>query len=103
MVKRHGPSVRRSRKPKEPEWLKFMSTEEQEMERQSHWRKTSLADTGLSVRVVNCLENASILTVGDLGVKTVEELLSITNFGVQTLRQCRKLLDNLDIPHNLEI
>ncbi len=30
MVKRHGPSVRRSRKPKEPEWLKFMSTEEQE-------------------------------------------------------------------------
>jgi len=102
MVKRFGPSVRRSRTPKDPEWISFMSTEEKEVERQKHWRETSLADTGLSVRVVNCLEHANILTVGDLGNQKTEDLLGITNFGVQTLRQCRRLLENLNLPHKLD-
>lgn len=102
MVKRYGPSIRRSRKPKDPEWSRFMTLEEKEAERQSHWKNKSLADTGLSVRVVNCLENAGILTVGDLGTQTAADLLSITNFGAQTLRQCKRLLDNLEMPNQLD-
>ena len=101
MVQRFGPSKRRTRKPPDPEWIQFMSTSEREAARQKEWLEASLADTGLSVRVVNCLEEAGILTVEDLTHQTTESLLGITNFGVQTLQQCQRLLINLNLPHNL--
>lgn len=101
MVRRFGPKKRRTRKPPDPEWLKFMSTSEKEAMRQAEWRETSLADTGLSVRVVNCLEEAGIRTVDDLTHQTADSLLGITNFGDQTLQQCRRLLVNLNLPHYL--
>ena len=101
MVQRYGPRRRKTRKPPDPEWLQFMSTSEKEAMRQKEWRETSLADTGLSVRVVNCLEEAGILTVDDLTHQTAESLLGITNFGSQTLQQCRRLLANLSLPHYL--
>ena len=101
MVQRFGPSKRRTRKPPDPEWIQFLSTSEREAERQKEWLEASLADTGLSVRVVNCLEEAGILTVEDLTHQTTESLLGITNFGVQTLQQCQRLLINLNLPHNL--
>jgi DNA-directed RNA polymerase alpha subunit len=101
MVQRFGPKNRRTRRPPDPEWLQFMSTSEKEALRQKEWRETSLADTGLSVRVVNCLEEAGILTVDDLTHQTTESLLGITNFGSQTLEQCQRLLANLKLPHHL--
>ena len=101
MVQRFGPSKRKTRKPPENEWLQFMSTSEKEELRQREWLETALADTGLSVRVVNCLEEAGILTVGDLTRQSADVLLSITNFGEQTLRQCNRLLTNLRLPHHL--
>ena len=101
MVKRFGPKVRKTRKPPDPDWVAFMSTEEKEAERQLEWLETSLADTGLSVRAVNCLEDNHILTVADLAAQKNEDLLEIKNFGVQTLQQCKQLLVNLANPHKL--
>jgi DNA-directed RNA polymerase alpha subunit len=101
MVQRFGPSKRRTRKPVENEWLRFMSDGEKEAIRQKEWLEAALADTGLSVRVVNCLEEAGILTVGDLSGQAPEILLKITNFGEQTLRQCQRLLLSLKLPHKL--
>ena len=102
MVQRFGPSKRKTRKPPENEWLQFMSTSEKEALRQKEWLDTSLADTGLPVRVVNCLEEAGILTVEDLTKQTADALLRITNFGEQTLGQCTRLLAKLNLPHCLQ-
>jgi DNA-directed RNA polymerase alpha subunit len=101
MVKRFGPDVRRTRRPPDPEWLKFMSTDEKETLRLEEWMMTSLADTGLSVRAVNCLEGKEILTVEDLSQQTNEDLLGIVNFGKQTLGQCKRLMLTIGVPHNL--
>lgn len=102
MVKRFGPSVRKTRRPPDPEWLKFMSTDEKEAQRLEEWMLTSLADTGLSVRAVNCLEGRGILTVSDLSQQTNDDLLGIVNFGTQTLDQCKRLLMNIGVPHKLK-
>jgi len=102
MVKRYGPDVRRTRRPPDPEWLKFMSTDEKEALRLEEWMTTSLADTGLSVRAVNCLEGREILTVEDLSQQTNEDLLGIVNFGKQTLDQCKRLMMNIGVPHKLK-
>ncbi len=102
MVKRFGPSVRRTRRSPDPEWLRFMSTDEKEALRLEEWMITSLADTGLSVRAVNCLEGKEILTVENLSRQTNEDLLGIVNFGTQTLEQCKRLLVNIGVPHKLK-
>ena len=101
MVQRFGPRKRKTRKPPEDEWLRFMSTSEKETLRQEEWLDASLADTGLPVRVVNCLEEAGILTVRDLTQQKANVLLHITNFGDQTLHQCTRLLTKLKLPHCL--
>jgi len=101
MVQRFGPIKRKTRKPPENKRLEFMSSSEKEELRQKEWLETALADAGLSVRVVNCLEEAGILTVGDLTQQSTDVLLNITNFGEQTLRQCNRLLTNLRLPHQL--
>jgi DNA-directed RNA polymerase subunit alpha len=44
-----------------------------------------LAETDLSVRTVNCLEEQAIFTVRDLLNCTPERLLEIPNFGEKTL------------------
>ena len=76
-------------------------TDEKEELRMEEWMITSLADTGLSVRAVNCLESREILTVADLSLKTNEDLLGIVNFGTQTLEQCKKLMRDIGVPHKL--
>jgi DNA-directed RNA polymerase subunit alpha len=45
----------------------------------------SLAEIGIDVRTVNCLEDAKIFTVGDLLNRTPEQLLEIPNLGEKTL------------------
>jgi len=102
MVQRFGPSKRKTRKQVENEWLQFMSTSEKEELRQKEWLEASLADTGLPIRVVNCLEEAGIFTVRDLTQQKSDVLLNITNFGEQTLRQCTRLLTKLKLPSCLQ-
>ena len=93
-----GPKKRKRRKPADPEWLAFMSDDEKEEERIRGWQSVSLADVGLPVRVVNTLEECGVLTVGHLANRTEEQLRAIPNLGEITVKKCRKLLNDLQIP-----
>ena len=54
-----------------------------------------LAEIGLSVRTVNCLEDESIFTVKDLLACTPQRLLEIPNFGVTTLQSVYEALEKV--------
>ncbi|MCF6147236.1 MAG: DNA-directed RNA polymerase subunit alpha [Candidatus Kuenenia sp.] len=56
-----------------------------------------IAELDLSVRASNCLETANIVTVGDLVVKTEEDLLQIKNFGKTTMKELKKKLSQLNL------
>jgi DNA-directed RNA polymerase subunit alpha len=51
----------------------------------------------LSERPRNCLRRAQIKTVGELVLKTEEELLNITNFGQKSLEEVAAKLDELGL------
>ncbi|MCJ7724875.1 MAG: DNA-directed RNA polymerase subunit alpha [Acidimicrobiia bacterium] len=51
----------------------------------------------LSERPRNCLRRAQIETVGELVIKTEEELLNITNFGQKSLEEVAAKLDELGL------
>jgi DNA-directed RNA polymerase subunit alpha len=51
----------------------------------------------LSERPRNCLRRAQIQTVGELVLKTEEELLNITNFGQKSLEEVAAKLDELGL------
>ncbi|GIW72019.1 MAG: hypothetical protein KatS3mg102_1561 [Planctomycetota bacterium] len=51
-----------------------------------------ITDFELSVRARNCLNKMEIRTLGDLVVKTEEELLSYKNFGETSLQEIKQLL-----------
>jgi DNA-directed RNA polymerase subunit alpha len=51
----------------------------------------------LSERPRNCLRRAQINTVGDLVLKTREDLLDITNFGQKSLEEVVSKLDELGL------
>ena len=54
-----------------------------------------LAETELSVRTVNCLEEQGLFTVKDLLNCTPERLLEIPNFGEKTLQAVYDALEKL--------
>jgi DNA-directed RNA polymerase subunit alpha len=54
-----------------------------------------LAETELSVRTVNCLEEQAIFTVKDLLNCTPQQLLEIPNFGVKTLQAVYDALEQV--------
>lgn len=56
-----------------------------------------IAELDLSVRASNCLETANIVTVGDLVVKTEDDLLQIKNFGKTTMKELKKKLSQLNL------
>jgi DNA-directed RNA polymerase alpha subunit len=100
-MKQHGPGPdkRRTRRRVEPEWIQQLSPAEQSARQQESARQQSLADLGMTTRVVNCLERIGVFTVGDLADLSKEELLALPNFGSQTLQCCERLLDELQVPH----
>jgi DNA-directed RNA polymerase subunit alpha len=51
----------------------------------------------LSERPRNCLRRAQVETVGELVIKTEEELLNITNFGQKSLEEVAAKLDELGL------
>ncbi len=51
----------------------------------------------LSVRSANCLEEASIQTIGDLVEKTEVEMLKYKNFGKKSLEEIKQLLAKFDL------
>ncbi len=57
----------------------------------------SVNEIELSVRAANCLNNANILTVGELAQKTEAEMLKYRNFGRKSLREIQEKLKGLGL------
>jgi DNA-directed RNA polymerase subunit alpha len=57
----------------------------------------SVNEIELSVRAANCLNNANITTVGQLGMKTEQEMLKYRNFGKKSLNEIKEKLQSLNL------
>jgi DNA-directed RNA polymerase subunit alpha len=67
---------------------------------QSKMRKLlnmSVNEIELSVRAANCLNNANITTVGQLAMKTEQEMLKYRNFGKKSLNEIKEKLSALGL------
>ncbi len=60
----------------------------------------SMAEIGLSVRTINCLEERGILTANRLLHCTRDDLLSIANFGEKTLEEVYQALEGVGLYRN---
>jgi hypothetical protein len=63
----------------------------------------STDDYTISVRTMNCLENAGIETMGELVGKTEPQLLKVKNFGRKALNQIKELLAELGLFLGMEL
>ena len=57
----------------------------------------SVNEIELSVRAANCLNNANITTVGQLALKTEQEMLKYRNFGKKSLNEIKDKLSSLGL------
>jgi DNA-directed RNA polymerase subunit alpha len=57
----------------------------------------SVNEVELSVRAANCLNNANITTVGQLAMKTEQEMLKYRNFGKKSLNEIKEKLAALGL------
>jgi DNA-directed RNA polymerase subunit alpha len=57
----------------------------------------SVNEIELSVRAANCLNNANITTVGQLALKTEQEMLKYRNFGKKSLNEIKDKLTSLNL------
>ncbi len=57
----------------------------------------SVNEIELSVRAANCLNNANITTVGQLAMKTEQEMLKYRNFGKKSLNEIKEKLQQLQL------
>lgn len=57
----------------------------------------SVSELELSVRAINCLQNAKIETIGDLVQKTESEMLKTKNFGRKSLNEIKTILSSMGL------
>ena len=57
----------------------------------------SVSELELSVRSINCLQNAKIETIGDLVQKTEAEMLKTKNFGRKSLNEIKSILSGMGL------
>ncbi len=78
----------------------FDSRQNEVSEEQNKLRKLlnmSVNEIELSVRAANCLNNANITTVGELAMKTEQEMLKYRNFGKKSLNEIKEKLEALGL------
>jgi DNA-directed RNA polymerase subunit alpha len=63
----------------------------------------SVNEIELSVRAANCLNNANITTVGQLAMKTEQEMLKYRNFGKKSLNEIKEKLTALGLSLGMNI
>ncbi len=66
--------------------------QEKRADKQSQILRIPISDFELSVRSRNCLQKMNIQTLGDLIMKTEQELLSYKNFGETSLHEIKEVL-----------
>jgi len=72
-------------------------TEDAERKRLREKLNMSVNEIELSVRAANCLNNANIVTVGQLAMKTEAEMLQYRNFGKKSLKEIKDKLAQLGL------
>ncbi len=65
--------------------------------------KMSISELELSVRSANCLEEASIRTIGELVTKTEPELLQHRNFGKKSLNELNDILKKMGLSFGMKL
>ena len=63
----------------------------------------SVNEIELSVRAINCLNNAGILTVGELVSKSESEMLKYRNFGKKSLTEIKNRMEQLGLSLGMKI
>ncbi len=80
--------------------VEFDETPEATTQENSRLKKLlnmSVNEIELSVRAANCLNNANITTVGQLGQKSEAEMLKYRNFGKKSLNEIKDKLQHLGL------
>ncbi len=63
----------------------------------------SVNEIELSVRAANCLNNANITTVGELAMKSEQEMLKYRNFGKKSLNEIKERLSQLGLSLGMKL
>ncbi|MGJ3243188.1 MAG: DNA-directed RNA polymerase subunit alpha [Opitutales bacterium] len=88
------------------EEVEFESESKEISEEQNRLRKLlnmSVNEIELSVRAANCLNNANITTVGELSMKSEQEMLKYRNFGKKSLNEIKAKLEQLGLSLGMKI
>ena len=88
------------------ESVEFESEQAEVSEEQNKLRKLlnmSVNEIELSVRAANCLNNANITTVGELAMKSEQEMLKYRNFGKKSLNEIKAKLEQLGLSLGMKI
>jgi DNA-directed RNA polymerase subunit alpha len=86
--------------------IEFESEQAEVSEEQNKLRKLlnmSVNEIELSVRAANCLNNANITTVGELAMKSEQEMLKYRNFGKKSLNEIKAKLEQLGLSLGMKI
>ena len=86
--------------------IEFETEGREVSEEQNRLRKLlnmSVNEIELSVRAANCLNNANITTVGELAMKSEQEMLKYRNFGKKSLNEIKAKLEQLGLSLGMKL
>jgi DNA-directed RNA polymerase subunit alpha len=86
--------------------IEFESEGKEVSEEQNRLRKLlnmSVNEIELSVRAANCLNNANITSVGELAMKSEQEMLKYRNFGKKSLNEIKAKLEQLGLALGMKL
>lgn len=78
---------------------------ESELEKKKLFEKLDrlVNELELSVRSINCLQNANIRTIGELVQKTESEMLKTKNFGRKSLNELKEILEEMGLNFGMDV
>src|SRR5512147_1091277 len=79
------------------EFEEVVDKQDEEKTKMKKLLNMSVNEIELSVRAANCLNNANITTVGQLAMKTEQEMLKYRNFGKKSLNEIKDKLASLGL------
>jgi len=85
------------------EFEEVVDTQDEERLKLKKLLNMSVNEIELSVRAANCLNNANITTVGQLAMKTEQEMLKYRNFGKKSLNEIKEKLAALGLSLGMNI
>jgi DNA-directed RNA polymerase subunit alpha len=80
-------------------------SKETELEKKKLYEKLNrhVNELELSVRSINCLQNANIRNIGELVQKTESEMLKTKNFGRKSLNELKEILEEMGLAFGMDI